>query len=247
MKTNLFHSLGIAFISSSYTAYYCLLASWKYLTGTINRVWVDATIQLWSSKLLKIIKADYVIFNPHRVQPLPHRPTIVMCNHSSLYDIPLSFKAFPDSSMRMLAKKELSKVPFMGKGMVAAEFPFIDRKNRHQAIQDLQKVKSLMQDGIIMWIAPEGTRSKDGQLGSFKKGAFITAIQANATIIPIGIRGASEILPARTFSYSLRQKPEVHIGEPIDASEYTIETKDALIQRTHTVMQALISGDTYSN
>lgn len=242
MKTNRLHSLLIAAISASCTAYYCFLASWKYVTGTINREWIDATIQHWSSALLKIIKADYVICNPHNVQPVPGKPTIVMCNHSSLYDIPLSFKAFPQFSMRMLAKKELSRVPFMGKGMIAAEFPFIDRKNRHQAIQDLQKVKSLLQDGVIMWIAPEGTRSKDGHLGPFKKGAFITAIQANATIIPIGIRGAFDILPAKTFSYSLHQKPEVHIGDPIDASEYTMETKEALIQRTHAVMQALISG-----
>lgn len=242
MKTNRFYSLYIAAISASCTAYYCFLASWKYLMGSINRAWVDQTIQHWSSVLLKIIKADYVIVNPHDVKPEPGKSIIVMCNHSSLYDIPLSFKAFPHHSMRMLAKKELSKVPFMGKGMVAAEFPFIDRKNRHQAIQDLQKVKALLEDGIIMWIAPEGTRSKNGLLGSFKKGAFITAIQANATIIPIGIRGAFDILPARSFSYSLHQKPEVHIGEPIDASEYSIETKDALIQRTHAVMQALVSG-----
>jgi 1-acyl-sn-glycerol-3-phosphate acyltransferase len=142
----------------------------------------------------------------------------------------------------MLAKKEISKVPFMGKGMVAAEFPFIDRKNRSQAIQDLTKVKELLQSGIIMWIAPEGTRSHDGKLAPFKKGAFITAIEANATIIPIGIRGAFDILPARSFRYTTHQKAEIHIGEPIDASLYTIDNKDELIKKTHQIMKELVEG-----
>ncbi len=57
----------------------------------------------------------------------------------------------------------------MGFAMKAAEYPFINRKNRRQAIQDLDQVKQLLQSGIVMWLAPEGTRSKDGKLGPFKK------------------------------------------------------------------------------
>ena len=103
-----------------------------------------------------------------------------------------------------------------------------------------ETAKTLMKDGVMLWIAPEGTRSSNGKLGPFKKGAFITAIQAQAIIIPIGIRGAHEVLPARTFRYGTHQKVEVHIGAPIDASLYTIETRDELIQRTHTVMKELV-------
>ena len=142
--------------------------------------------------------------------------------------------------MRMLAKKELSTMPFMGKGMVAAEFPFIDRKNRHQAIQDLVQAKKLMESGIIMWISPEGTRSKNGKLAAFKKGGFITAIESNATIIPIGIRGAFDILPAKTRRFNIHQKVEIHIGEPVDASQYRIDNKDELIDRVHREMKILV-------
>jgi len=128
----------------------------------------------------------------------------------------------------------------MGKAMAAAEFPFIDRKNKYQAIKDLAYAQQLMESGIIMWIAPEGTRSKDGKLGPFKKGGFITAIQSKATIIPIGIRGANNILPARTFNLHLKQKAEIHIGQPIDASQFTVDNKELLIQQTYEEIKELV-------
>jgi 1-acyl-sn-glycerol-3-phosphate acyltransferase len=166
-----------------------------------------------------------------------------MCNHTSLYDIPISYKAFSGYSIRMLAKKEMFKIPVMGKGMQAAEFPFVDRKNRHQAIKDLAYAKQLMESGIIIWIAPEGTRSKDGRLKPFKKGAFITAIEAKAMIIPMGIRGAFSILPARSRQFNLDQTAEIHIGEPIDAAEYTLENKEELIQAVYQSISQLV-GET---
>lgn len=228
-----------------YTVMVCLRSVFKYFFSTPTRPWVDKTIHHWIDQLLNEVQVQYKVINPDNVQPQPGQATILMCNHSSAYDIPLGFKTFPNHSIRMLAKRELSKIPLLGKGMAAAEFPFIDRKNRYQAIKDLAYAQQLMESGIIIWIAPEGTRSKDGKLAPFKKGAFITAIQANATIIPIGIRGAFDILPARTFSINLNQKAEIHIGKPIQASQYSVERKDELINRTYQSIKQLI-GETDS-
>jgi 1-acyl-sn-glycerol-3-phosphate acyltransferase len=200
---------------------------------------VDKTLQIWADRILNLVQVQYTVHNPHHAAPVQGQPTIVMCNHSSLYDIPLSFKAFPHHSLRMLAKKELSRLPVMGKGMEAAEFPFIDRNNKKQAIKNLQTVRELLKSGIVMWIAPEGTRSKDGLLAPFKKGPFITAIQAQATIIPIVIRGAYDILPARSLQFTLGQKAEIHIGHPIDASQFTIEHKEILMEKVHQIMEKL--------
>ena len=147
--------------------------------------------------------------------------------------------------MRMLAKKELSKVPFLGRAMKAAEFPFVDRKNRRQAIKDLAYAKELMESGIVMWIAPEGTRSKDGKVAPFKKGGFITAIQSKATIIPMAIRGAHDILPARTYQLNINQQAEIHIGQAIDASQYTLENKNELMEKVHQEIKKL-AGETES-
>lgn len=212
----------------------------KYFFGTPTRPWVDRMIHQWSDRLLNKVHVHYKVINPLNVQPKPGQATILMCNHSSAYDIPLGFKAFPNHSIRMLAKKELSKIPLMGKGMAAAEFPFIDRKNRYQAIKDLAYAQQLMESGILIWIAPEGTRSKNGKLAPFKKGAFITAIQAKANIIPIGIRGAFNILPARSFHINFDQKAEIHVGQAIDASQFTLENKEELIEKTYKAIKELI-------
>ena len=91
-----------------------------------------------------------------------------------------------------------------------------------------------------MWIAPEGTRSKDGKLAPFKKGAFIMAISAKATIIPMGIRGAHHILPARTHQFNLNQTAEIHIGKAIDAGRFTLDNKEELIKEVFQSMQALV-------
>ena len=239
MKIGRLRTLWVICTLFTYTAIVCLRSICKYFFSTTNRSWVDKTIHHWTDQLLNAAQVEYKVVNPLHVEPKPGQPTFLICNHSSAYDIPLGFKAFPNHSIRMLAKKELSKIPLLGKGMKAAEFPFIDRKNRYQAIKDLEYVQQLMKSGIIIWVAPEGTRSKNGLLAPFKKGSFVTAINAGAIIIPIGIRGAFDIIPARTWQINLKQKAEIHIGTPIDASQYTLENKDQLISLMHETIKKL--------
>lgn len=240
MKINQIRTAWVVGSLFFYTAVTSLRCIGKYYFGNTTRAWIDKTLHHWVDQLLNGVQVKYKVVNPYKVQPEQGKATIIMCNHSSAYDIPLGFKAFPNHSIRMLAKKELSKIPLMGKAMQAAEFPFVDRKNRYQAIKDLEFAKKLMESGIILWVAPEGTRSKDGELAPFKKGAFITAIESGATIIPIGIRGANNILPARTFNIHLNQEAEIHIGKPIDTTEFTMDNKAELIQQTYDSIKALI-------
>ncbi|MGL5741351.1 MAG: lysophospholipid acyltransferase family protein [Legionella sp.] len=247
MKTNRLRTAWIVCTLMFYTAVTSIRCIYKYFFSKITREWTDHALHHWVDQLLHGVQVEYKVINPYNVQPEQGKATIIMCNHSSAYDIPLAFKAFPHHSMRMLSKIELANIPLMGKAMKAAEFPFIDRKNKYQAIKDLAYVQQLMGSGIIMWIAPEGTRSKDGKLGPFKKGAFVTAIQSKATIIPIGIRGANQILPARTFNVHLKQKAEIHIGKPIDASLFNSENKEQLIKQTYAAVKELVGDDNISS
>lgn len=233
MKISKLHSRWITLVSSWHTMVICGSSIIMQAIGKTSRPWVDKTLLRWSTRLLDLVRVSCRIVNPHQVKPEPGKATLVMCNHSSLYDIPISLQVFPRHSIRMLAKKELAKIPVMGKGMSAAEFPFIDRKNRNQSLKDLEQVRQLMESGIVIWVFPEGTRSRDGKLAAFKKGAFNTAIEAQATIIPVGIRGACNILPAKTMQFNLDQQAEIHVGEPIDASQYGRETREELITRVH--------------
>jgi 1-acyl-sn-glycerol-3-phosphate acyltransferase len=222
----------------------CLPAAIQHMFNRLDMRWIDRELTRWSRRLLAAARVDYHIENPHQVTLEPGVAYILMCNHTSHYDIPLSSMAFPNQPIRMLAKQELRKVPLMGRAMAGAKFPFINRHDRQQAIQDLVVVKNYMQrDGIIIWIAPEGTRSPDGNLGPFKKGGFITAIQTKAQIIPIGIHGADKVLPAKTWRFHLHQPVTVRIGQPIDAGQYHLKNKDELMQKVRSAIQELSQPD----
>ena len=236
MITQHIKSIWIITISFLTTVSYCGFVIIDSCFKKRSREGYNHIIQQWSDYLLNRANITYDIINPHNILPPTNKPVIMMVNHTSAYDIPLSFKVFPNHAVRMLAKKELSRIPLMGSGMKIAEFLFIDRKNKQQAIKDLNHVKALMRSGIIMWISPEGTRSLDGKLRPLKKGAFITAIQAEAIIIPVGIRGAMTILSKKGLLLQTGMHTSLHVGQPIDASQYTMENKDALIE---TVSQSL--------
>ncbi len=242
-KTNVFQSLWLILASCTLIADTCIRSITRNLFGKVTRPWVDKRMDTWSRHMMKLWRITCIIHNPKKTHPKAGQPTIIMCNHSSLLDIPLSYRTFPDISLRMLAKKEMSNIPTMGRAMKASEFLFVDRKNRRQAIRDLAAIQDLLKTGIVMWIAPEGTRSTDKHVGPFKKGGFITAIQTQATIIPIGIRGAYDLLPSRTAKCYPNQTAEVHVGEPIDASQFTLETKEELIKQTRRSIKEL-AGDT---
>ncbi len=105
---------------------------------------------------------------------------------------------------------------------------------------DLNTAKKLMEQGIVLWIAPEGTRSQDGKLQAFKKGTFITAIQTKATLIPLAIEGAFELYDSDTKRVRLNQKIKLTIGEPIDSTEYAKHDKESLMADAHKTMSILL-------
>lgn len=243
MRTTIFQTLVIIIKSVFSVLKMSVDAIIMAKKNLLTPAWVDKRMHQWVYQVVGYTKAQWQVINPNKVAPQSGQPTIIMCNHASLYDIPFSYMAFPDQRIRMLAKKELRKVPFFGQAMEKAGFPFIDRHNRHRAIEDMNHIRQLLAHDIVIWIAPEGTRSPDGQLAKFKKGGFITAIQAQATIIPLVIRGANLILPARSLQFSLNQKVDIIVGQPIDASEYQIEQKDELINLVHNTMQSMLDED----
>lgn len=227
------NSLQMIWITSATiiaTGYYSLLTvlSGWFFKGEKLRRNGNYIVQHWSAALLKIIKAKYKVFNPHNINFEPGKPYIIMCNHNSLYDIPLSFMGI-QGTLRMVAKKELSKIPIFGPAMRAAEFVFIDRKNRDQAVKDLETAKQKMASGIMIWLCPEGTRSHDGQLLPLKRGGFMMALQTGATIIPLGFRGTHELLKANSLRLRLNHDVEMHLGKPIDCTRYTKEQRKQLM------------------
>lgn len=228
MQAGLLKTLVIILRSAGVTLAITIPTVVEVYRGTYRRETGDRRLRWWSERLLAYVRLRCRVVNPERVE-IPHgRPVILMSNHSSLYDIPLLFQALP-GSIRMLTKKELFRVPIWGRGLKAGEFVSIDRSDHAQAMRDLAAAREKMTSGIVLWVAPEGTRSRDGTLGGFKKGGFMLALETGATIIPLGIRGARDVLPAKTSRFVLGRVAEVRIGRPIDASAYTLEQRRGLM------------------
>lgn len=231
MKANLLQKARIMIVTIYATLRITLIVIWKVnFRGGYPREFGDKWLRWWAAKLVDAVGIKYTVRNPHAVSIEPGKRYIVMCNHRSHYDIPLSVLAIP-GSVRMLTKKELFKVPLWGKGMEHGEFIAIDRHDFEQAKKDLAAARAKMEDGIVLWIAPEGTRSRTGRMGDFKKGGFVMAVESGATIIPMGIRGTRKVLPPKTLDFFLGQEVSIEIGEPIEASQYTLDGKEDLMER----------------
>lgn len=199
---------------------------------------IEAALKKWGENSIEHIKAKLIVNDPHNQNALTGKKIIIISNHESLLDIPIIYAGM-SGPIRMVAKKELARVPIWGRAMKLADVPLIDRKNKKEAVKSLQFASALMEKGIKIWIAPEGTRTQDGKLQKFKKGAFVMAIQSGAIIIPVGIKGAYDVMPARTTQLNLGRTITLNIGEAIDASEYTMKDKDALIERAEQVILEL--------
>ena len=206
------------------------------------RSYGDRIFRWYAQKIIDVTRIRYTVNDPYNLEIKPGGRYIIMVNHRSLYDIPLSVLGLPNS-LRMLTKKDLFKVPIWGQGLKAGEFVSIDRSDLQQAIRDLAEARRVMESGIVLWVAPEGTRSRDGKLGPFKKGGFVMAIESGATIIPVGIQGSEKILPPKTFDFHIDQDVTFNIGAPIEASRYTLNEKEGLMEEVRQSILELCSED----
>lgn len=163
------------------------------------------------------------------------RAAVVMSNHTSLLDIPALMGAVP-GSLRMVLKQELTRVPVWGPALVASGFVPVARGTKERAIAQLSEAEKMISRGVHIWIAPEGTRSRDGALGAFKKGGFHLARSLGAPIIPAWIEGAAAIVPPHRFDASYDGTVVVRFGKPIEPRGASVEE---LCDRVRAAMVAL--------
>ena len=159
---------------------------------------------------------------------------IVVSNHQSHYDIFVMY-GWLRLDMKWVMKKELRKIPFIGYACEKVGHIIIDRSDRVQALEAMEKAKRNIVNGTSVMFFPEGTRSKDGKIGSFKKGAFMMALQLNLPILPVTIRGTRKILPSGTLNL-LPGRAECIVHPPIETSGYNEDTIQELIHKTRTII-----------
>lgn len=143
---------------------------------------------------------------------------IVASNHQGAFDILIHLAIMP-RGFRFVAKKELFKIPLFGWYMTLAGYVPIDREVSASAHRTIGGVTDVLKSGDAILIFPEGTRSKTGEIGPFKRGSLMAAFQSGAPVLPVCIQGSFEMLPRNTFLIR-PSKLKVSFGKPISFEKY---------------------------
>lgn len=155
---------------------------------------------------------------------------VIVSNHQSDYDIFVLY-GWLGVDFRWVMKQELRKIPGLGIGCEKIGHIFIDRKDRKRALEAINTAKSSIVNGTSVIFFPEGTRSMDSKLGTFKRGAFKMALDLGIPVLPVTIIGTREILPPRTINL-LPGRAGMIIHKPIDISGYSNDNLNELVKRT---------------
>jgi 1-acyl-sn-glycerol-3-phosphate acyltransferase len=189
-------------------------------TGHLERTAIDERARWFGRRVVDVLDIDLVSRGADKVPP--GRAYVYMSNHQSHLDIPVLYATLPSPTIRMLAKKELFQIPLWGRGLRAAEFVEVDRGNHVKAVESIEHAAGLIRDGVSIWLAPEGSRSRDGRIAKLKKGGFHLAKETQTPIVPVAIKGTIDVLPAGAKVMHTGKRVEVTIGAPIDVAHREI-------------------------
>lgn len=203
-------------------------ASVVIVLGLFGRSWVfEWGARAWSRWILRASGCRL------EVEGLEHvasdRPQVIVSNHQSWFDVFALALGVP-KRYHFVAKRELERIPLFGTAWKAAGHISIDRSDRQSAIRSLARAgEQLRAERSAVVIFPEGTRSPDGALLPFKKGAFMLALTSGVEIVPAAVSGTRAILPKGEW----RVRPgriTVRFGPPVPVPEGREGGADALIR-----------------
>lgn len=192
-------------------------------SGKVAKDWATYTVH-------KALKMNVTINGKENI---PGVPCCYIGNHTSILDIPILIDSV-GKCMGFIAKKEMMKVPVLGYWMMKYKGVPLDRENAREAIKVIREGADNIKNGYSMAIFPEGTRSKDGKIGEFKKGSLKLATMAKAPIVPVAIDGAY-----RAYEIDKKFKTidiTITFSEPIYTENLTKEEEKGLMDNVRTII-----------
>jgi 1-acyl-sn-glycerol-3-phosphate acyltransferase len=189
----------------------------------------------WSCIVLWLAAVRVTVHGQNNIDP-GKKSCIVVFNHQSHLDIPLIIYSVP-LQLRFIGKIELSRIPFFGAAASRTGHFFVNRQNHEEALASIRKAGDFVRaEGFSLVFAPEGTRSSNGNLLPFKKGAFVTAIETGLPILPVTITGSAQRLPKGSLR-ARRGPVEVMIHPLVDITGLTYEDRDDLMENVRKMME----------
>lgn len=169
-------------------------------------------------------------------------PVLYIANHNSYFDVIIGYSQC-DRLTGFIAKQEVSKIPILKLWMERLYCLFLDRDNLKQGMQVILTSISYIKKGISIWIFPEGTRSKTGEMLPFKDGSFKIATKTGCPIIPVAFTHTADILENH-FPFVKKTTVTMRYGAPIDPTQLSEENKKHIGSYVQNVIQEMIEEET---
>ena len=208
-----------------------VLAGWLVLSSLLRLPWAgrhcEPLARFWSRSILRMAGVRVRFEGLERVDW--DRAYIVVANHQSWFDV-FTLAGYLPVHFRFVGKSELARIPVFGQAWTGCGHVSIDRDDRSQAINALERAGDrVREERLAVILFPEGTRSHDGRLQTFKKGAFVLGIQTGIPLLPLGISGSRAIMPKGTFRIRSGEIL-VRVGDPIPVDHLEMRDRNQLVQ-----------------
>lgn len=189
--------------------------------------------RLWMSVFLPVVGCPVFRKGKHHFKKGENY--VVVCNHNSLADIPVSSPWIPGPN-KTLAKIEMARIPLFGVIYKAGSI-LVDRKRNHSKRESFAQMQETLDLGLHLCLYPEGTRNKTQEpLQPFRDGAFITAIRAQKPIIPALIFNTGRILPHYMRVWATPMPIHIHFLEAVETKGLTLDDVARLKEQVHQKM-----------
>lgn len=189
----------------------------------------------WARTLLAVAGVSVRVLHPERLEP--GRSFVVVANHESFCDILVLLANLP-MQVRFLAKRSVFRVPILGWSIAAAGFIPVDRENRSRGTETVEAALRRLSGGRSLVIFPEETRTSNGDLLPFKRGAAHLAIKSGLPILPVALAGTFRVL--KRGSLVITPGPVVlSIGAPIEVAGQSVRDREAVTRTAREEVQAL--------
>jgi len=152
--------------------------------------------RLWSRIALRVCGVSVDVRGTEHLEP--GRSYIYVSNHASMFDIPVVSAGIPDD-LRIVYKRELERIPLFGWGLRMSGYIGIDRGRSPEARRSLDEAVEKIRNGASVLMFAEGTRTADGKLQPFKRGAFHLAARSGVPVVPLTINGSYGIVPKHSL------------------------------------------------
>jgi 1-acyl-sn-glycerol-3-phosphate acyltransferase len=199
---------------------------------------IDRIVRLWGKLIVAAAGIELVTENAERLDP--SKRYILVANHYSYLDIPCIVAAIPQP-IRFMAKVSLFKVPIFGWAIGRAGFIPIDRKNRRTAVKSFDLAADRIRKGNTIVIFPEEGRSRERTMRPFQRGAFLLAIRAEKTIVPVAVDSTYDVFPVG----AKRVKPgrvTIRVGTPIETANLKLKAKETLLTQSRDQIETMLFG-----